>query len=810
MELTMSEIRSGRSPWQRLRCIDVDFAVLIVLMVLNHLPVLHRRVVPVEDSLYSFDMFAYFYSEFVTTGDIARWLPYGMYGVPASFDQAICLSPMCYLAGLLGALAGCRDTVLLFKLAILGEKGLFLSGLYLLSKRIYSTRLCRLLVGTAAIFTMSWFTQLWWDWRIYYMLPWMFYFLVLFTERQDPFWFWVTGITALGTLLGSLIYFAPVLLFLLTVFGCCLAWEQPRALRSLFTLSWPAGLALLVFLAFAGAYGWQVYHCLDDVALMVFARDSQSGRVAMEFFLTYGDSTISQLLSGYLTGWPPYADNTHYIGLLPLLCALWGMLHLRTPLFWAFLITAFSLIFLSFGGVTTRLVYYFPLMSLFRHIGLVYGPVRLLLLLCGGFGLDRLVRWISAWRKGAQPPSFCYLPAVLLAAWLPLELRAGSALHGLFERWDAGVLEEPSASPSICTFRPGLLDSWDAWALTPSDVHLFLLAVRSLLYLASALILYALVRRGCLRLPRWRVVAAAGLCLVLLADVGSFRLLTHLTMPQLIKAGASDLQSYRARPLAFCESRQEVPADPVADRALHQYEKRRRCKYTMAYNFLQFDPPWPRFRTDQISRRAHQLLLARGGKPAQYDHEAFLPRHDYWLLNALGCSGGKLQLRTDVISAPGKDDEGLEQIRGLAADSSALVLGQPKVAGLEDPSPRAYHITEGTVEVLHFSANALVVKATNTVGADAWLYYADSWHEDWRCTVNGRPAPVARANHAFKAVRLGSGESTVRFSFDGGARYGVSYALAVLGLLFALAGCAGALWILCWRCFTASAAGKPS
>jgi hypothetical protein len=46
-----------------------------------------------------------------------------------------------------------------------------------------------------------------------------------------------------------------------------------------------------------------------------------------------------------------------------------------------------------------------------------------------------------------------------------------------------------------------------------------------------------------------------------------------------------------------------------------------------------------------------------------------------------------------------------------------------------------------------------------------WLSYADVWHPLWSATVNARPAPVYRANMAYKAVALQGGSNVVHFEF---------------------------------------------
>jgi hypothetical protein len=56
-----------------------------------------------------------------------------------------------------------------------------------------------------------------------------------------------------------------------------------------------------------------------------------------------------------------------------------------------------------------------------------------------------------------------------------------------------------------------------------------------------------------------------------------------------------------------------------------------------------------------------------------------------------------------------------------------------------------------------------------TLSVDAprpgYVVFSDTYYPGWRASVNGRDAPVLRANHSFKAVRVGAGPSEVRFRF---------------------------------------------
>jgi hypothetical protein len=68
--------------------------------------------------------------------------------------------------------------------------------------------------------------------------------------------------------------------------------------------------------------------------------------------------------------------------------------------------------------------------------------------------------------------------------------------------------------------------------------------------------------------------------------------------------------------------------------------------------------------------------------------------------------------------------------------------------------------------------------------AEAYLVLSEVWYPGWRATVDGAPAPVLRANYAFRAVRLGPGEHVVELAFAPGSwRAGLAVGgLTLLGL----------------------------
>jgi uncharacterized membrane protein YfhO len=66
-----------------------------------------------------------------------------------------------------------------------------------------------------------------------------------------------------------------------------------------------------------------------------------------------------------------------------------------------------------------------------------------------------------------------------------------------------------------------------------------------------------------------------------------------------------------------------------------------------------------------------------------------------------------------------------------------------------------------------------------------YLVIAQTWYPGWSATLNGKPAPLYRANFAFQAVAVSPGETDVTLAYHlSHWRWGVG--TTALGLLAAL------------------------
>ena len=350
-----------------------------------------------HDTFYNFANFEVFYSHFFLEGDLVRWYPYGTYGHPAALFQVISLSPLDYLFGLCGAILRVPDPLLLFKLATIAEHLVFVLSVYVLARHLFSARATALVLGVAACGTVVWHVQQWFELRFFYLLPLVLYFAITFLEQRSPTRLWLAGVTCVAWGLGNVPYFAPIwALVLLTVLAPSVVAFRWRGSR-VFTPTLATSLLFAVLCASAASYVYMSLSSFDFVAMLEDGRDLRSGIVDPGTFRTWGgNSDLITVVRSFLFAWPPHlpagrgADNSVYLGLLPLVGFGLALTRERRRMFVGLTAAAFVLVWMSLGGLFAAALYHVPTMSAYRHVGLVYGLVKTLVLIAAGYGIERL------------------------------------------------------------------------------------------------------------------------------------------------------------------------------------------------------------------------------------------------------------------------------------------------------------------------------------------------------------------------------------------------------------------------------------
>ncbi|RIK94563.1 MAG: hypothetical protein DCC71_23560, partial [Proteobacteria bacterium] len=404
------------------RSFDPAVPLLVLLVAALHAFHAARELVPIHDSFYTYVNFHVFYSHWLYEGELVEWYPYGALGLPAPLQLVISFTPLQYLVGFAGALLGARDTLSLYALSVFGEHALFAAGAYLCARRLFPSRASAVAIGVAAAGSVVWWTQGWFELRFFYLLPLVLACALDFLDTRRPSRFWLTGAACVAWTMGNMPYFAGVwALVLVLVLGAPLVAAR-SAWRSLLAPAPSNLLAMALFAVPAAALVYVGAHAFDGVVMREEGRYPGTGAVPLNVFLTYGgNAEIGALVRGALRGWPvqlPWGtgmDTSAYVGLLPLAACALALVRERSRLWIGMLVAAVVLVLLSFGGAVAKLAYHVPGVSLFRHIGLVYGLVKCLAILGAGFGLEGLWRLRAAGRGRAAAAGVAAAAAVACA-----------------------------------------------------------------------------------------------------------------------------------------------------------------------------------------------------------------------------------------------------------------------------------------------------------------------------------------------------------------------------------------------------------
>jgi len=110
---------------------------------------------------------------------------------------------------------------------------------------------------------------------------------------------------------------------------------------------------------------------------------------------------------------------------------------------------------------------------------------------------------------------------------------------------------------------------------------------------------------------------------------------------------------------------------------------------------------------------------------------------------------------------------------------------------LPDGAPRADPAFAGTSRVEELLPDRVRLDAE--LSADGYVVLLDAWDPGWRASVDGRPAPVLRANVAFRAVPVPAGRHRVELLYQP-AEVGAGVALSLLTLAAAAVAALRSRW----------------
>lgn len=698
----------------------LDLGAALLAAALLYLPYFRDTAVPIHDTLWKYQFFHFVYSHFLQFSSLPQWIPDGFYGVASAYLQLALISPSNYLIGGLGAVAGSQNTLLLFKISVFTDFLIHAYGIHLFAREAYQSRLARWMVIIGSLCTISWLVQSHLNFYLYYLFPYSLWAVLKFNKTRRLNYLGILVFVESISFIGNIPYFAPLHLFVLgsifTVFFTTgKDFSRPALDRQspfIFAAVTAVAVALIAF-AYASTLG---------TATLATGRDPNTFRVPLDTFLTYGRLTPATTFFGWISGALPNADNTYYVGLLPLFLVCYGVTRIRSPGFTAMMTGFLLLVWLSIGGLAAHLIYFSPGMMLFRHIGLTFALAGLLLLFASGYVLDQLVKGFDVQHGEAKSNTF--LIAIILGIFLDLVVS-----------WNMG--DHKLGAPVQKSFL----------ALVPLRLILYWVAIKSI---------------GTRELIPRKHLAFKLLLIAFSIDVSTY----YLTV---IYKSPSVKENYREAFLVgdarFNLVRRhsdnlfrEEPTDPKV-RFLEETAAKysHNARYALTYTWLNFDPCIPMLRNDLWHPSILQAITARGGTPRQFSTQDFLPPNDPRFAESIGCASSKIRLVKNYVVAKGTEDKKI--LKSIDNPMSMVVLRDYQPSYQTDTEP-----SWGLFEIVDYSANHVTVRILNDAKS-ALLFYADAWDPRWKATVDGAEATVIRANVGFKAVEVGPGRHLVEFTY---------------------------------------------
>jgi len=431
-----------------------------------------------------------------------------------------------------------------------------------------------------------------------------------------------------------------------------------------------------------------------------------------------------------------YNELALYTGTVPLLLATLAPLQRRD---------AHTFFFAAVAVVALGAAVHLPVLALVNDLPVLRvaanGRLRLeyafAVAILAGYGLDALVgqdRSVVAWRV-VRTYGLGVLVLAALAVWGLLHARAGS-----------------SALPLAIAARAGLPAFWLGlfvgllWLQRRGALGRVALGWGTLVLVVVDLFTLGVDYHA--TMPRAPVVATPPAVRVVLRDRSLYRVagLDMALLPSLSSLyGLQDVRGYDPAHSAayeryFAQSFAWPPGMRLALAPFGPSPKAARALDLLNVKYL-FAPC-----SVPLNRRFYRLIYAGAG--CVYRDSTAMPR--------------AVLVHSVRWATPGRATALLG--RGIV-DPRHIVLLDPATAGgaAWRLASAPHRPARDEVRVAHYDLDAVTIDVRST--RDGVLVLADAYARGWQATIDGRPAPLARADAAFRAVPVGLGAHTVRFTY---------------------------------------------
>jgi hypothetical protein len=690
---------------------------------------------PTHDAQFAFQIFQNAYREFFFYGELPLWRPFDSFGLPSDLYHLFSLSLAQYAVIPVLSWAGLHNSFNAFRLSMVFEVLILLTGTMFVARLHIRSTAARILVYGLTLATVAWGVQIWWNFRIYYFLPLLLYYVEMFFRSGRLGYVAAAGAVYIGTMFGSIPYYLPLHASVVVVFSAIMAYTHGLP-KKILRPRWPdwtaAGLCLILSLLYLGL----LLKSRDGLFNSSPFRDPKNLNIGLQNFLTHaGAQGDPSTLWEYIFGVPTCFDISVFIGVIALIFA--GMAFVASKSQRAILPFAGCALFLVFisclqsSFVAPMFYFFFPLGNMIRHVSYFKVLAKPLLIILAGFGADAVLE------NGSHRRVHFGLLVSTLVALVPLAAYLASGGKPPYER----------------------LYTFDTFPI----VTLVCLCLAALYF-------------GRIVVWREKISGALIVSLVLLEAFSftyAYRYNAKDTHFDLGKAELKRLiEPVSVQPLKFVGQRSfsfDFSLSPIFSDF-----------YPITPSTLNFDLCHfysKHGRLDWLTESVKNLLHARYGDAMGLQTKI---ESDTAMQSAMGCNTSKLLLfrqykqyttEADAVSyIKNSQDFGRIPVIETGGDTFAI----NPVPGESD----SYQLSK-------FSSNRLTLDLK--ASSPGWLIYADAFHENWTATIDDQAVPIRRANLAFKAVLVPEGVHKVEFRYLGNPMSKlILTSLLILGALFAL------------------------
>ncbi len=720
--------------------VRLDVAFLVAFLLLINVPFLKDSYFPGHDTKQYFELFYFFYNQLFFHHTLAQWMSFEPFGLAASLRQLQGLDIFSYLSMFLGLVLHVQNVLILYKLSVMFDLLIFLFGVYLLSRHLFKGKVVSFFVCLIALHqATSWYYQIYFNLRMFDLLPLTTYTLVLFFEKKRIRYLFMTFLLFCLWLMGSTFYTGAIWEFSFIVLGVVYFFNNRLGWGEIF--SSPSGKRWLMFAVILMA----AYMCLlhdfkswFDVELGIRHR---SGLLPIGNYLAYGGP--SEALPIFFRNALNYTDSNSYLGIIPVFFFFWALFCVRVRKYYAFLVTTVALWALSFQGIFSLLFYFIPGLFFYHHLAWFYGVTQLFFIICAGFGME----------------NFFASPSSRRIKFSALIILVGTFLA------DAVRLTGESILPFVTEWHTPFIRRW----LEETNI-LFILAPLFILILLT--ILAAGIEASSRRNQISHLIPSARdkIILLFIFSVVFFDAWkVHSTdYKNFAKSPESYLYTVNVHPVEYQQSRSMQPQEGRQKDAYTLVSQEYGIKYVTVDDFAQFDICKSSFRIDALSKGYYQLMKSH-------------PEENKDLTSVLGCDVPKIRLVSNALYY--KDSaKAFKQMLLMPELFSTLVLSSsdPSFANGKINVKKNVEVS-GSVTVNNFVDDNLSSDVFAPSGG--WLVYADAYTPGWHATVDGNESPVYQAYLAFKAVWVDPGHHNVRFYYLNKPVALSSYIIALIGII---------------------------